>query len=119
MDSKQIQVNIALKVKEKRLAMGLSQKDIADILGVSFQQVQKYETGHNRIDVTKLIKLAEYFNVPVIYFFEGFDRPADTEKQALEKAEFQKLSKHYFKLPPKVLQNILDMIESLAKSSRS
>lgn len=54
-----------------RLNRGFTQTQIASALGVSFQQVQKYETGQNRLPIDKLLKLKQFYNAPFDVFFEG------------------------------------------------
>lgn len=62
---------VGSRISEKRLGLGLTQSDLAQALGVTFQQVQKYEKGSNRISASKLWATAEYFDVGVAYFFSG------------------------------------------------
>ena len=61
---------IALRIRAKRAALGLSQTEAANAIGVTFQQVQKYEKATNRISAGRLWQLAKYFKVPIDYFFE-------------------------------------------------
>ncbi|MEA2865008.1 MAG: hypothetical protein QOC84_2964, partial [Bradyrhizobium sp.] len=68
-NSTDIQVGEAIRVH--RLIAGMSQKDLAERLGVSFQQVQKYEKGTNRIGASRLQQIANILQVPVSFFFEG------------------------------------------------
>lgn len=58
------------QIRRLRKSRGFSQVALADALGVSFQQVQKYERGQNRITVGKISQIARFFNMPIIYFFE-------------------------------------------------
>jgi transcriptional regulator with XRE-family HTH domain len=62
--------HIAQRLRAKREEMGLSQPEVADAAGISFQQVQKYESGKNRISAGRLWQIAKFFEVPVGYFFE-------------------------------------------------
>ncbi len=55
-----------------RIFRGMSQAALGDDLGISFQQVQKYERGSNRISASRLYDLCRIFKVPVMYFFEGY-----------------------------------------------
>ncbi len=66
-------VHIGRRVRERRVAMGLSQSELAEGLGISFQQVQKYESGANRISGSRLWDIAQLLQVPVGHFFEGLD----------------------------------------------
>src|SRR5690606_6386466 len=64
---------IGRKVRERRVALGWSQSDLADRLGISFQQVQKYESGANRISGSRIWDIANVLQTPVSTFFEGLD----------------------------------------------
>jgi transcriptional regulator with XRE-family HTH domain len=65
-----IDVNVGKRVRLRRRMLGLSQTQLADHLGITFQQVQKYELGSNRISASKLFEIAEALRVPVNYFFQ-------------------------------------------------
>jgi transcriptional regulator with XRE-family HTH domain len=60
-------------IRLRRLSKGLSQTELGKRVGVTFQQVQKYEKGVNRVGASRLLKIAEVLEVPVSYFFEGAD----------------------------------------------
>ncbi|MFC4352772.1 helix-turn-helix domain-containing protein [Fodinicurvata halophila] len=66
-------IHIGHRLRERRVALGLSQSELADKLGVSFQQVQKYESGANRISGSRLWDISTALETPVSYFFEGLD----------------------------------------------
>jgi transcriptional regulator with XRE-family HTH domain len=68
-----IDVTVGRNVRVWRMAKGLSQAQLAIRLGVTFQQVQKYETGGNRIPTGRLVKLAAILGVPIAALFEGTD----------------------------------------------
>lgn len=68
-----IDIHVGLRVKQKRIYMGLSQTKLGMALGVSFQQVQKYENGSNRISASTLYRVAETLGVDIAYFFDGLD----------------------------------------------
>lgn len=70
---------VGARVVTRRLALGISQKALAQDIGVSFQQVQKYESGRNRISSSRLSKIAAALDAPMIYFFEGLPTGADTQ----------------------------------------
>ena len=65
----QVDEYVAARIKERRVMLGLTQGDLAERLGVSFQQVQKYEKGSNRISAGRLYILAMTLDVPLDYFF--------------------------------------------------
>ncbi len=66
-----IDVRIAHKIRAARLDQDVSQTALADALGVSFQQVQKYESGANRISASRLFEVAHILGLPLAYFFDG------------------------------------------------
>jgi transcriptional regulator with XRE-family HTH domain len=63
--------HVGSRLRMRRLMLNMSQTDIADALGLTFQQVQKYEKGTNRISASRLQRLCTTLNVPVSFFFEG------------------------------------------------
>ncbi len=63
--------HIGQRVQLRRIMMGLSQKDLAQTCGVTFQQIQKYETAGNRISASRLFDLSVALNTPVSFFFQG------------------------------------------------
>jgi transcriptional regulator with XRE-family HTH domain len=63
--------HVSERLRAKRKESRLSQTDVAQAVGITFQQVQKYENGTNRISAGRLWQLARYFKVPIEYFFEG------------------------------------------------
>ena len=60
------------RIKERRVELGLSQSAVAVQLGLTFQQVQKYESGYNRVSASRLYDLSKILNADIEYFFEGF-----------------------------------------------
>ncbi len=72
-----IDVEVGAKIKARRRLLGMSQDGLANILGVTFQQVQKYEKGTNRISSSRLAVVANAFGVPPSYFFPA--EPGRTE----------------------------------------
>jgi transcriptional regulator with XRE-family HTH domain len=66
-----VDIHVGSRVRLRRLLLGLSQEKLGDELGVTFQQVQKYERGANRIGASRLYRVAEVLEVPIGFFFEG------------------------------------------------
>lgn len=73
-----VDVHVGRRVRERRHALGVSQEKLAEALGLTFQQVQKYERAANRISASKLFEIARFLETPVEFFFEGLavDEPA-------------------------------------------
>jgi transcriptional regulator with XRE-family HTH domain len=63
--------HVGRRVCEKRIALGYNQSDLGRAVGVTFQQIQKYEKGTNRISASKLFEIARFFQTEVAYFFQG------------------------------------------------
>lgn len=70
-----IENHVAGRIRLRRGLLGMSQSDLARSLGITFQQVQKYERGSNRVSIGKLYRLAEILDVPLTFFFDGLDIP--------------------------------------------
>jgi transcriptional regulator with XRE-family HTH domain len=71
-----VDVHVGRKLKQIRTLRRFSQTDVAHRLGLSFQQIQKYEIGSNRIAASRLFELAQIFDISPAYFFEGVDGSA-------------------------------------------
>jgi transcriptional regulator with XRE-family HTH domain len=92
---------VGARLRERRLLLGMSQQQLADALGITFQQVQKYENGANRISASRLWDISRRLDVPIEWFF-GID--AGTSKPAppraldpdLSKRETLELVRNYF-----------------------
>jgi len=69
-----IDIEIGRRLRRRRIQLGLSQHDVATIVGVRFQQIQKYECGSNRIAASRLWLMAQALDAPVSMFFEGLPR---------------------------------------------
>ncbi|HEV3184428.1 MAG TPA: helix-turn-helix transcriptional regulator [Xanthobacteraceae bacterium] len=79
-----IDVEVGQRIRIQRLAAGLSQSELAERIGVTFQQVQKYEKGTNRVGAGRLTKIARVLNVPVGSFFDGRDQIEQVTQQGME-----------------------------------
>ena len=65
--------HVGRRVAERRISLGHSQSDLGQVVGLTFQQIQKYEKGANRISSSKLWELSRFLKVDIGYFFEGLD----------------------------------------------
>ena len=103
-----------------RLSSGISQSFLADKIGVSYQQLQKYEAGKNRVSPDKLIKLSRTLNQPITAFFEGAElgsqqrTAADIDLFSKENLEFLRL---YQSLPSNLKSSIKDLMKSYTDST--
>jgi len=82
--------HVGRRVCEKRLSLGFNQSDLGRALGLTFQQIQKYEKGANRISASKLWDIARFFKVDIGYFFEGLGdaQPGVAEEGAAFQHDF-------------------------------
>ena len=71
--------HVAARIRQKRNELDITQETLADALGVTFQQVQKYEKGTNRVSAGRLFSIANLMGVEISYFFEGI--PTDTRRR--------------------------------------
>lgn len=84
--------HIGSRIKFRRVMLGMTQEQLGDALGTSFQQVQKYEKGINRIGASRLHTLAKCLDVPITFFFEGQpgNEANDMDQSASKLAEMMK-----------------------------
>jgi transcriptional regulator with XRE-family HTH domain len=71
-----VDLHVGARIRMRRKVLGVSQEKLADELGLTFQQVQKYERGANRVSASKLYEIARALSAPVSYFFEGLSETA-------------------------------------------
>jgi transcriptional regulator with XRE-family HTH domain len=102
-----VDVFVGQRLRELRMLAGLSQSDVAAALGLTFQQLQKYERGFNRVSASRLFKLAQFFRVPVSVFFEGLDEREAGGGAAVEEADNTLRSREALMLA-RYFQNIRD-----------
>ena len=68
-----IDVHVGKRLRKRRVALGISQTELSKHLGITFQQVQKYEKGVNRISAGRLFEMAQVLGITITYFYEGVD----------------------------------------------
>ena len=82
-----VDAHVGQRVRFRRSLLGMSQEKLATALNLTFQQVQKYEKGANRVGAGRLYQLSQALEVPVSYFFEGLEDQPDEGTGALESAD--------------------------------
>jgi len=70
--------HVGMRIRERRIMLGLSQQQLAQMIGVTYQQAHKYERGLNRISAGRLFEIAQVLGVPISWFFEGMRAPGIT-----------------------------------------
>ena len=79
MNDNNVDLLIGTKIRLRRHVLGMSQTDLGNRIGVTFQQVQKYEKGHNKIVASRLLEVANIMDVPISYFFEDLNNTPSQE----------------------------------------
>ena len=106
---------IGEKIKKQRRRLGISQEQLAEILGVTYQQVQRYENGMNKLNVENIQTVANALNVPVSYFFEGEKPSMVAEKSApYLPSEEIRLLRHFRKIKNTGSKNTVIQVARLA-----
>jgi len=121
-----IDTHVGQRLKARRVGLRISQSEIGKALDVTFQQIQKYENGANRIGASNLYRLAQALNVEVSYFFEDLpsaskikslsDQPAASfEHDPMTQPESIKLVHNYFRIiNPGVRGRVFQLVKSIA-----
>ena len=83
----EIDVHVGQRLRVRRSLMGFSQEKLASLVGLTFQQIQKYERGTNRVSAGRLYELSQILDVPVTYFFEQIASQSNDDNNALGMAK--------------------------------
>jgi len=84
-----VDVHVGAQVRMRRKLLGVSQAALGDALGLTFQQIQKYERGANRVSASKLYEIAKVLRTPVSFFFDGLADPVASETDEVGQAAGQ------------------------------
>jgi transcriptional regulator with XRE-family HTH domain len=114
--------HVGAQVRLRRRMLGVSQERLADQLGLTFQQVQKYERGHNRISASKLFQIAEALQTDISHFFRGIASGSDAKarpqrdafSEFLASPEGLELVQLWGQVPPKARRKLMGLIRVLA-----
>lgn len=134
-----VDVYVGKRLRMRRTILGMSQDAIGSAIGVTFQQVQKYERGVNRMGASRLFDFSRLLNVPVAYFFDGYDiagsagaagagaavasfdygfaenEAAEFEHENLTSRETLEMMRAYYRITdPQVRKRVCDLVKSLA-----
>lgn len=113
-----VDVHVGKRIRHRRWMVGTTQQQLAEKVGIKFQQIQKYETGMNRVSASRLWDIADALDVPVSFFFEGYEdkdgavhgAPNDilADKEALE------LVRSYYAIPEEQRRRLFELARSLS-----
>ena len=129
----QIDIHVGSRIRLRRTMLGMSQEKLGESLGITFQQIQKYEKGTNRVGASRLQNISNILTVPVSFFFE--DAPGDQPSNAtgmaeasssnyvvdfLSSSEGLQLNRAFVKIgDAKVRRKIVDLVKALAAEADS
>ena len=113
-----IDLHVGKRLRRRRRLLGLTQQQLAESIGIRFQQIQKYECGANRISASRLFELSEALHVPIQYFYDGLstDEPQPSEALAadvLSQKETMDLIRAYYRLDEVPRRRFLDLAKAL------
>jgi len=94
-----VDIHVGARVRERRLSLGLTLTDLGDSVGLTFQQIQKYERGANRISASRLWGLSNLFDVPIEWFFEGLGELSQGQEDVMTRPEARELAGNYLACP--------------------
>lgn len=107
--TEKIDTYIGMKIHELRISMGLSRQQLAEKIGVTHQQLQKYEKGTNRISAGRLAAIAKALNKPVAFFFEGVDDGGDTLPSQHQRMCIE-VSRNFLRIKNPMHQNAINLL---------
>jgi transcriptional regulator with XRE-family HTH domain len=90
---------VGSRIRERRVMLGLSQQQMANLIGVTYQQAHKYERGINRISAGRLYEIGRVLRVPVSYFFEGLDGNASDDDLSVRQRMCLELARNFTQIP--------------------
>ena len=126
-----VDIHVGQKIRRRRWMTDMTQKQLADSVGIKFQQIQKYETGANRVSASRLFEIAQALSVPVSFFFESIEGSLDGETSTVESAtednavpadlfqgkEAIELLNCYYCWPEEQRRRLFELTKSLTKDS--
>jgi len=115
-----VDAHVGQRVRQRRWTIGMTQQQLGEKLGVKFQQVQKYETGINRISASRMWEIALALEVPVAFFFEGLAGQAAEagggQGDVLTDREAVSLVRAYYSIPEEQRRRLFDLARVLSSA---
>ncbi len=109
-------IHLGKKLRMRRLSLGLTQTKVAQAINVTFQQIQKYEKGTNGVSSNRLMQLAQFLKVPIIYFFEDYKEFKDVNSDDTnDDLNYSFLSRTFSSLSSSQKQKILQILNNTSK----
>ena len=117
-----VDVHVGKRVRFKRKVLGYTQSDLGKKVGLTFQQIQKYEKGENRISASKLFQISQVLNTCVSFFFEGYsdERVVSTEKTFIDDKQSIDLVQSFKTIKnDKLKKRIMLLVDSMSEEDDS
>lgn len=118
-----VDIHVGKRIRERRLLLKTTQQKLSDQVGVKFQQMQKYETGKNRVSASRLWSIAKVLDVPVSFFFDGLKSGRTTDPTTahlpvdiFNNKEALDLLGAYFAAPENQRRRLLELVRTLSKN---
>lgn len=118
-DKTEVDLIIGKRVRQRRLLMGLTQEKLGNLVGIKFQQIQKYESGSNRIAASRLWQLSEALQVPISFFFDDLDSTIENpsiNNEMINSSESIKILKYYYSLDDASRSNLKEFLKSICQN---
>ena len=116
-----VDVHVGKRIRHRRWLVGMTQQQLAERVGIKFQQIQKYETGANRVSASRLWDIADALSVEVSFFFEGLDNDSATSRKTegvpadlLGDKEALDLVRSYYAIPENQRRRLFDLARVLS-----
>ncbi len=113
-----VDVHVGGRVRDRRTLIGMSQEELGEHLGLTFQQIQKYENGMNRITASKLWVISLVLGRPISWFFEGIGKQKRKGDDLLAKRETLQLVRYLSACDPEVQKHLAAMINAVAGKAK-
>ena len=101
--------HVGARIRERRIMLGLTQQQLADLIGVTYQQAHKYERGINRVSAGRLFEVAQVLTVPVSYFFDGLEQESERGISPRERMCLE-LARNFAQIPNERHQEALSQL---------
>ncbi|MEM9797490.1 MAG: helix-turn-helix transcriptional regulator [Pseudomonadota bacterium] len=115
-----VDVHVGKRVRHRRWMVGMTQQQLAEHVGIKFQQIQKYETGMNRVSASRLWEIAKALDVSVSHFFDGLGEDGVSHaigQDFLSDKEAMELIRAYYAMPENQRRRLFDLARALSESA--
>jgi transcriptional regulator with XRE-family HTH domain len=114
-----VDTHVGKRIRHRRWMVGMTQQQLADAVGIKFQQIQKYETGMNRVSASRLWGIAEALDVQISFFFEGLSEGEEIARDTAIVAdrEAMELVRAYTAIPEQQRRKLFDLARVLSNAA--